>query len=219
MAVGAMVVALLSTMVLGYEKYSSLKVESPKSESVLVTNVVDGDTFDTENGERVRMYGINAPEYPEGCLGEESKKRLGELILNNKVKIVNKGKDNFGRILGTIYVDKLLINKVLVTEGLAVYEGKVNPDDKEMLYIEDANNEAKKTSRGLWSSKCSQPNNNCVIKGNFREADNTKVYSIPQCYNYDKTIIDPTGRDKWFCSEAEAVKSGFVKSQDCPGLK
>lgn len=214
-----LVVSVVLNVILGYEKYSSLKVESQKSESVMVTNVVDGDTFDINSGERVRMYGINAPEYPNGCLAEESKTRLEELILNKKIKIINKGKDNFGRSLGMIYIDKLSINKVLVTEGLAIYDGKVNPDNKEVLEMENANNEAKMTSRGLWSSKCSQLNKKCVIKGNFREADNTKVYSLPNCYNYDKTIVDPTGRDKWFCSEAEAVAAGFVKSKDCPGMK
>jgi len=113
----------------------------------------------------------------------------------------------------------LLINKVLVTEGLAMYEGKENPDDREMLDIENANNEAKMALRGLWSSKCSQPNKNCVIKGNFRQAVKTKIYTMPDCYNYDKIIVDPAGKDKWFCSEAEAIEAGFVKSKDCPGYK
>lgn len=211
--------ALLSTVLLGYKRYNSLKVESPKSESVMVTNVVDGDTFDTNSGERVRMYGINAPEYPEGCLAENSKKRLGELILNKEIKIINKGKDNFGRSLGIIYLDKLLVNKAMISEGLAVYEGQTNPDDKEMLEMEKANTEAKEAKRELWSSKCSQPNPKCAIKGNFRAAGNTKVYSLPDCYNYDRIVVDPTGRDKWFCTEADAVAAGFVKSKDCPGMK
>lgn len=214
MAVGAMVVALLSTIVLGVEKYGNFEFNK-----VIADSVIDGDTFVTENGEKVRLYGVNAPENSNGCLADESKKRLVELVLNKKVKIVNKGKDNFGRSLGIIYIDKLLVNKVMVTEGLAVYEGKTNPDDRELQEIENANSEAKMAQRGLWSSKCSQPNKNCLIKGNFRQADNTKVYSLPDCYNYNKTIVDPTGRDKWFCSEAEAVKAGFVKSKDCPGLK
>jgi len=42
---------------------------------------------------------------------------------------------------------------------------------------------------------------------------------MPDCYNYDKIIVDPAGKDKWFCSEAEAIEAGFVKSKDCPGYK
>jgi len=208
-----LVVSVVLNVVLGYKMYSR------GEQKILVTNVVDGDTFDIKSGERVRMYGINAPEYPEGCLSRESKNRLVELILNKEIKIIDKGKDNFGRSLGIIYTDKLLINKVLVTEGLAMYEGKENPDDREMLDIENANNEAKMALRGLWSSKCSQPNKNCVIKGNFRQAVKTKIYTMPDCYNYDKIIVDPAGKDKWFCSEAEAIEAGFVKSKDCPGYK
>jgi len=216
MAVAGVMVALLSTVLMGVEKYSGSPTVSQK---ILVNNVVDGDTLDTNNGERVRLYGINSAEYPEGCLSAEAKKRLEELVLNKNVTIKNKGKDNFGRVLGMIYDKDLLINKVLITEGLAVYEGKSNPDDPELLAMEKANNEAELAKRGLWSSKCSQPNKDCVIKGNFRQANNTKVYSLPNCYNYDKTIVDPSGRDKWFCTEAEAVKAGFVKSKDCPGMK
>jgi len=213
--VAGVVVSLLSIMLTGYGKYNG----NSKTKNFVVTNVVDGDTIDIDSGTRVRLYAINSVEYPNGCLSTEAKKRMEELVLNKKVTMIEKGKDNFGRTLALIYVKDLSINKAMVAEGLAVYEGNQNPDDTNLLDIEKSNSEAKVAKRGVWSSRCSQPNPKCVIKGNFRESNNTKIYTLPNCYNYEKIIVDPTGRDKWFCSEKEAIVAGFVKSKDCPGMK
>ncbi|PIV09055.1 hypothetical protein COS31_04970 [Candidatus Roizmanbacteria bacterium CG02_land_8_20_14_3_00_36_15] len=84
---------------------------------VTITGVIDGDTFDTNDGERIRLFEIDAPEYPKGCMGVDAKARLETLILNKKVAIEKIKKDNFGRILGYIYLDKLLLNEVLTEEG------------------------------------------------------------------------------------------------------
>lgn len=86
---------------------------------VKVVRVVDGDTFDIEGERRVRLAGIDAPEYPEGCLASEAKDRLEELVLGKETEIEEVGKDNFGRSLAFVFVDKELVNRVLVEEGLA----------------------------------------------------------------------------------------------------
>ena len=64
-----------------------------------VNRVVDGDTVDTDGGERLRLYEINAPEYPKDCLGVDAKARMEELVLNKKIQYEKIGKDNFGRVL------------------------------------------------------------------------------------------------------------------------
>ncbi|MGB9706875.1 MAG: hypothetical protein ACPLXP_02260 [Microgenomates group bacterium] len=43
------------------------------------------------------------------------------------------------------------------------------------------------------------------------------VYHLPECYNYDKIVINQREGDRWFCSEEEAKEAGFRKSKDCPG--
>ncbi len=62
--------------------------------TAMVIKVIDGDTFDIENGERLRLYEIDAPEYPKGCLGIEAKSRLEDLIFNKKIEIEQVKKDN-----------------------------------------------------------------------------------------------------------------------------
>lgn len=183
--------------------------------SVYAIRVIDGDTFDTKDGERVRLYEINAPELPTGCLSEMSKFRLEEQILNNQLAIIRTGKDNFGRTLAYVFKKDLLINKSLVVEGLAYFQ-KGKSMTKYSLSIEQAQSEAKDAGRGVWSSQCETKKDGCLIKGNYRPADNTRIYHTPDCYNYDKIIISPGTTDSWFCTEVEATTAGFIKSKDCP---
>lgn len=101
--------------------------------------VVDGDTIDvlidvgfsTFRKERVRLYGINAPESRTRNLEEKkkglaAKSRLKDILKSFgkdfliKTEIDKKGK--YGRILGVIYnLDKSNnANAILVSEGHAV---------------------------------------------------------------------------------------------------
>ena len=101
-----------------------------------VTRVVDGDTidafidlgFDMHSKQRVRLYGINTPEVRTSNLEEKkaglaASARLNELLNANKNRCVirtsldKKGK--YGRVLGTIYVDDININEMLLSEGHA----------------------------------------------------------------------------------------------------
>jgi endonuclease YncB( thermonuclease family) len=104
--------------------------------NAIITNVIDGDTFDADvklgygltTSQRFRISGINAPEVfgKEKENGIVSKKFIAENLLNKNVLIVNKGLDSFRRILGDIYFindDNILINiaDLLVEKGLAEY--------------------------------------------------------------------------------------------------
>ena len=135
--------------------------------------------------------------------------------LDKKVNYKKITKDNFGRIVAYVNVDKLLINEILAEEGLAVYTKGKNLTENSIM-IERAQEKAELAERGIWSSLCQTKKEGCLIKGNYREADNTRIYHMPNCYNYEKTTIRPGTSDKWFCTEEEATTTGFVKSKDCP---
>ena len=51
-----------------------------------VSKVIDGDTITLENGEKVRLIGIDTPERGQ-CYYKEAKLRLTELVLNKKVEL------------------------------------------------------------------------------------------------------------------------------------
>ncbi|MDO8609547.1 MAG: thermonuclease family protein [bacterium] len=180
-----------------------------------VTRVIDGDTFDIDNGERIRILEIDAPELPKGCMSSDAKDRLDNLVSGKAISYEQVGKDNFGRILAYVYVNKLFINEIIIEEGLAFYY-KPTQETPKSLSLQKLEEKAKLAGRGIWSSLCQTKKDGCVIKGNYRSSDNTRIYHTPDCYNYDKITIKPGTTDRWFCTEIEAQTAGFRKSLDCP---
>lgn len=53
-------------------------------------------------------------------------------------------------------------------------------------------------------------NTNCLIKGNISSGG--KIYHMPGGQFYDRTVIDTSKGEKWFCSEAEAQAAGWRRS-------
>jgi micrococcal nuclease len=90
-------------------------------ETAVVERVIDGDTILLENGERVRLIGIDAPEKGEKCF-EEAKNRLQHLVFGRVVflrKDVSE-RDKYGRLVRYVFADRVFVNLALVEEGLAL---------------------------------------------------------------------------------------------------
>lgn len=89
-----------------------------------VTNVIDGDTFQTASGDTIRLLCVDTPELgSEGY--EEAKQFLESLILNKEV-ILNKSitdKDNYNRLLRYVYANSsysgelVFVNKLILDEN------------------------------------------------------------------------------------------------------
>lgn len=209
-----LILSLIVNLYFLFGKYFSGRLPF-KEEEILrgrVVRVIDGDTFDVEEGVRVRLAGVEAPEYPRGCLSEETKERLKELLLGKEVEVEVIGKDSFGRKIGFVTLNGVFVNRVLVEEGLARVTDKDSKYAPILLARED---EAKKLKRRIWSSLC-LPKEGCVIKGNVRRDKETRIYHLPECFNYEKIVVNEREGDRWFCSEEEAKAAGFRKSEDCP---
>lgn len=116
-----------------------------------VIKIVDGDTLDLSNSERVRLIGINTPERGEECYKEATEK-LKEIALWREVELEKdvSEKDRYGRSLYYIYADGNFINLQMVRLGYALaYE--YPPDVKYAAEIKDAENRAKVEKIGcLW---------------------------------------------------------------------
>lgn len=89
---------------------------------VKVKRVIDGDTFETESGDRVRLLGINAPEMSD-IFGQEAKQHLIELINDKTVELHadarSSDRDRYSRLLRYIYLDGNDINKKMILDGYA----------------------------------------------------------------------------------------------------
>lgn len=140
---------------------------------VIVKRVIDGDTFELENGDRVRLLGIDTPEkYDSKKLDKDSEisgqdkktiKKLGKLASDYVKKLVEgkkvrlekeknyDDKDKYGRLLRWIYLeDGTFINGKIVRDGYAqVYERfPVSKLDELRAY----QREARENNRGLWGN-------------------------------------------------------------------
>tara|TARA_R100000808_G_scaffold4839_1_gene15248 strand:+ start:5778 stop:6137 length:360 start_codon:yes stop_codon:yes gene_type:complete len=111
-----------------------------------IVKVVDGDTVDviidlgfhTTVKKRIRLHGINTPETrtrdkEEKKRGLAAKERLKELIVSEGVCeekdkglfLKSRGLGKYGRVLGELIKDGIILNRMLVREGHAKeYHGK-----------------------------------------------------------------------------------------------
>ncbi len=87
-----------------------------KLEQNRVVEVVDGDTFQLKSGKRVRLMGVDSPEY-DLCGGSQAKERLKELLNNKVVTLKEEVTESFGRSLALVFIDGEFINKIIMEEG------------------------------------------------------------------------------------------------------
>lgn len=218
------------------QKPTSSVNETPDAlpNTFLVTRVIDGDTIELENGERVRYIGIDTPESvdprtPIQCFGKEAAKKNEELALNQGVKLEKDitDRDKYGRLLRYVYVNDTFVNLELVKTGYA-HAYTYPPDVKYNAQFLAAEKGARMNKQGLWSAcqdakehistktvNKKSPTPDCHIKGNIN-TKGEKIYHLPGCSFYAKTKIDIGRGEQYFCSEEEARAKGWRKALNCP---
>ena len=89
-------------------------------QSLQVTRVIDGDTFDIPDG-RVRLYGVDTPERNERCY-QQAANRLSNLAGSLvRVEPGERSADPNGRLLYYVYTEEgESIDEKLVRDGLAL---------------------------------------------------------------------------------------------------
>lgn len=147
--------------------------ESYIEEVFVVSRIIDGDTVELENEERVRLIGIDTPELSASdCYSTESKDYLADLIEGKTVRLEGDTKsddiDKYDRLLRYIYVgegeDEVLVNKKMLEEGYAYYYDSYDFDI--MTEFEDAEKSARDEAKGLWT-ECEQPQGDSEIVIHF----------------------------------------------------
>lgn len=179
-----------------------------------VVEVVDGDTFQLKSGKRVRLMGVDAPEY-DRCGGQQARERLASLILNKKVVLKEEVQETFGRTQALVYSGNDFINKIMISEGWAVPDYRKN---SQRDVLTQSYHTAKNNQQGIFGALCreSQANPECNIKGNIDLASGKKFYHLPECPHYNQIVIDSYRGEQYFCNENEAQAAGFLKSSTCP---
>jgi endonuclease YncB( thermonuclease family) len=189
--------------------------------------VIDGDTLHVGD-EKIRLFGIDAPEKGQTCTGPDGKawacglwaaEQLQEKLEGGSLTCRGQDRDRYGRLLATCTVDGRDVAKDLVEEGAVLAFRRYSS-----RYV-GAENSARAAGRGVWSgemtapwtqrAKKSQPvtgaAGDCSIKGNI--SNNGRIYHLPGQEHYNKTRISQARGERWFCSEAEARAAGWRRAR------
>ncbi|WP_245444961.1 thermonuclease family protein [Pseudaminobacter soli (ex Li et al. 2025)] len=116
--------------------------------------VNDGDTV-TLNGERIRLIGMDAPEYMQACnkggidypCGRQAREALVRLIAGRSVTCEGSKRDRYGRLLAVCNAGGVDLNRAMVEQGWAVAYGDYG----------DAERMARDRRAGIWAGTFEQP--------------------------------------------------------------
>lgn len=117
-------------------------------QTIQVTRIVDGDTFEDSNDQTYRLLGINAPEKNE-VGGIEAMNYLDSMALNQNVQIYKDyDKDTidiYRRHLVYTHKDKLDLNKDLILNGHAKVYTKYPFSRKQEYVLAQSQYDSKRT--------------------------------------------------------------------------
>lgn len=119
-----------------------------------VAKIVDGDTIELKN-ERIRLKGIDAPEYNQSCkiggqevpCGRQSRLYLERIIANRTITCTGWERDKYGRLLVNCRAGTTDINSAMVEAGWAVAYGNFEGEEAA----------ARSARRGIWAGEFDLP--------------------------------------------------------------
>jgi len=118
----------------------------------VVVNVASGDTVTVwEKGKQyiIRLYGIDIPDDKQN-FGQKAKKFTSDLVFNKDLIVIPKGIDQYGRIIGIIYIGKKCLNEEIIKKGLSwVSRTDCNEPSVCEIWLE-LETSAKNNKLGLW---------------------------------------------------------------------
>jgi hypothetical protein len=111
--------------------------------------IADGDTIWVSHGGReaeVRLHGIDCPERDQP-FGREAKRFTSDLVRGERVTVRVRDHDDYGRVVGRVFVAGRDVSLALVRAGFAWHYRRYS-DDAELAAAERG---ARAAGRGLWS--------------------------------------------------------------------
>jgi len=129
-----------------------------------VQRVVDGDTIVLENGEKVRLIGVDTPETkhpskPIEYYGKEASAFTRRMCEGKRVRLEYDWEktDRYGRILAYVFVleggTELFLNAELIKQGYGHAYLKYPFNDQRMKEFREYERQARENSLGLWGEK------------------------------------------------------------------
>lgn len=103
---------------------------------------------------RVRLVGIDAPDFGQRPWGDESRQVLADLIGDQEKSVILEfdvsAKDQIGRTLAYVWKDQQLLNEQIIKQGYALFVGR-SPNHKYDQRLERAQQWARLMGKGIWN--------------------------------------------------------------------
>lgn len=190
-----------------------------------VARVVDGDTL-AIGADRVRLYGIDAPEMRQSCTrdgvdwacGVFARDTLAQLVGQARLTCAVQDHDRYGRAVALCRGRAGDIGAAMVQAGAATAYRRYSD-----RYVAQERR-ARAAGRGIWAGTMVAPETyrhrlppppadappGCVIKGNISAQG--KIYHLPGQADYAKVRITPARGERWFCAAAYAEAAGWRRA-------
>jgi endonuclease YncB( thermonuclease family) len=160
----ALTLAILLALAVAVAKFDPSEMLRPAGRAV----VNDGDTI-TLGTERIRLRGIDAPEYDQICsragapynCGRQSRQMLQLMVAGRNVACEGWERDKYDRLLATCTAGGVDLNRALVEAGWAVAYGGYG----------DAEASARAARNGMWAGEFDRPRDWRASKGGLAESE------------------------------------------------
>ncbi len=180
------------------------------------SKVIDGDTIELDNGERVRYIGIDTPEFRANQepdpYAQEAYEANYNLVDGKEVYLEFdvQERDRYGRILAYTYVDDLFVNAWLIENGYAqIMTIPPNVAYKDLLL--ELQTKTREENRGIWEI---EPVENKKEDSEFPYVGNKNSKKFH--HYYCGSVDDMKEKNKvFFLTREDAVEAGYVPCKRC----
>ncbi len=196
---------------------SALEVRASAEDLLVKVDwIPDGDTLFLQQGEWLRIKGIDAPEMggdgqPDQYFAHESRHGLKNIVQDKSLTLENDSldKDRYGRILAHVRLPSgQLLSEALVSQGLAFYYAHPNQQEKYNERLLFAQRQAMQQNRGFWPGLLESPQASEPYVGNRR----SKRFHTLDC-SFGQRISDENRVQ--FSDLRQAFDAGFAPGRKC----
>ena len=190
-----------------------------------VVSIFDGDTIKVLHDgkeELVRLYGIDAPEKDQDA-GLQAKDLIRALVTGRKIEINPIDVDSYGRTVGLVSIDGILVNELMIQNGYAwVYRHFCRIQScSDWVKLE---REARKHKKGMWGDA------NILPPWEWRQRNEQgAARAKPQAMSSGQGTKAPANPfpsaqqfkcdGRTYCSQMRSCQEATFFLNNCPGTK
>lgn len=188
------------------------------SDTTTVSRVIDGDTFETTAGDKVRLIGVDCPESndpnkPVEYFAAEAAAFLDSVINGRTVRLEYgpERTDKYGRLLCYVYVnDTLLVNQEIIARGYGTAYLRF-PHKLEAQFLE-SELAARRAPIGMWASpRAARP----AVKATAAPTTDETVYITKTGSKYHRATCGYLRKSAIPISKKDAIGRGYTACSKC----